>query len=162
MELVADNFIGTKFIIWSTFTHEIVAIAKALSEKYGTASVECYYGNTEMGRRSEIEDRYCNDSMLRFFVGNPSAAGLGLTLISGENDVMVYYSGTNAYIDRAQSEDRAHRIGQKNSVTIVDLIAERTIDEVIVESIREKMDIETYVLQKIKAGITLDSLLIGE
>jgi SNF2 family DNA or RNA helicase len=162
LELVADNFIGTKFIIWSTFTHEIVAIAQALSEKYGTASVECYYGNTEMGRRSEIEDRYCNDSVLRFFVGNPSAAGLGLTLISGENDVMVYYSGTNAYIDRAQSEDRAHRIGQKNSVTIVDLIAERTIDEAIVESIREKMDVETYVLQKIKAGVTLDSILVGE
>lgn len=115
-----------------------------------------------MEDRSAIEDRYCNDPTLRFFIGNPSAAGLGLTLISGENDLMVYYSGTNAYIDRAQSEDRAHRIGQKNSVTIVDLIAERTVDEAIIASIREKMDIETYILQRIKAGVTLDDLLLGE
>ncbi len=162
LELIDDNRAGTKFIIWSTFTHEITAIATQLQQLYGPDAVACYFGGTAMEGRSAIEDRYCNDPTLRFFIGNPSAAGLGLTLISGENDLMVYYSGTNAYIDRAQSEDRAHRIGQKNSVTIVDLIAERTVDEAIIASIREKMDIETYILQRIKAGITLDDLLLGE
>jgi len=161
LEIIEDNYAGSKFIIWSNFVHEIEAIQNALREKYGEHSVECYYGSTEMGRRSEIEDRYCNDSTLHFFVGNPTAAGLGLTLISGQNDVMVYYSGTNAFIDRAQSEDRAHRIGQKNSVAVVDIIAEGTVDEIIVASIREKTDVETYVYSRIKAGIKLDDMLMG-
>lgn len=162
MELIDDNFIGSKFIIWSTFVHEIEAIHKVISKKYGAGSVECYYGATDMDQRSITEDRYCRDSSLRFFIGHPTAAGLGLTLVSGENDIMVYYSGTNAYIDRAQSEDRAHRIGQKNTVTIVDLIAEKTIDEVIAESIRTKMDIETFVTTKIREGKGIIDLILQD
>lgn len=162
MELVDDNYDGSKFIIWSTFVHEIEAIRDALGKKYGESQVECYYGGTAMEDRSRIEDRYCKDPKMRFFIGHPTAAGLGLTLISGENDVMVYYSGTNAYIDRAQSEDRAHRIGQKNTVTIVDMIAEKTVDEIIVESIRSKMDIETFVTTKIRDGGNITDLLVRD
>lgn len=160
-ELIGDNFAGTKFIIWSTFVSEIEAIRDKLADRYGPASVECYYGKTEMGDRSRIEDRYCNDPTMRFFVGNPVAAGLGLTLISGENDVMVYYSGTNAYIERAQSEDRSHRIGQSFSVTVVDLVAENSVDEIIMASIREKMGVEEYVMTKIAQGVSVDDLLLG-
>lgn len=161
IELIEDNFVGSKFIVWSSFVHEIEAIHDKLSTIYGTKSVECYYGKTDQDARSVIEDRYCNDPSFRFFIGNTSAGGLGLTLISGENDVMVYYSGTNAYIERAQSEDRAHRIGQKNSVTVVDLVAEGTVDDIIVASIKSKMDIETYVIDQIRQGKTLDDLLLG-
>lgn len=162
LELIDDNFDGSKFIIWSTFVHEIEAIRDTLTKKYGAAAVECYYGGTAMEDRSRIEDRYCNDPKMRFFIGHPTAAGLGLTLISGENDVMVYYSGTNAYIDRAQSEDRAHRIGQKNTVTIVDMIAEKTIDEVIVASIHGKMDVETFVTTKIRDGGNITEMLVRD
>jgi SNF2 family DNA or RNA helicase len=162
IELIEDNYDGSKFIIWSTFVHEIEAIRDILQLTYGAQKVECYYGGVEMSDRSRIEDRYCNDPTMRFFIGNPAAAGLGLTLISGENDVMVYYSGTNAYIDRAQSEDRAHRIGQKNTVAIVDMIAEKTIDEVIVESIRNKTDVETFVTTKIRDGGSIVDLLVQD
>lgn len=162
MELIEDNLVDSKFVIWSTFVHEIDAIRERLQEKYGTTSVECYYGGTAMKDRSAIEDRYCNDPVMKFFIGHPTAAGLGLTLVSNENDVMVYYSGTNAYIDRAQSEDRAHRIGQRGTVVVVDLIAEKTIDEVIVESIRGKMDIETYVTTSIKAGGNIADMIVRD
>ena len=47
---------------------------------------------------------------------------------------------------RLQSEDRAHRIGQNHKVTYIDLIAEKTVDEVIVKSLRNKIDIATEVL----------------
>ena len=160
-EMIEDNYAGSKFIIWSSFIHEIEYITDRLSEKYGARAVESYYGATEMGARSAIEDRYCRDPEMRFFVGNPATAGLGLTLVSDHNDVMVYYSGTNAYIDRAQSEDRAHRIGQLASVTVIDIVAERTIDEVIVASIAEKMSIETYILQRLASGPLADMELTG-
>lgn len=161
MDMIEDNYAGSKFIIWTSFVHEIEHIRDILAKKYGAEAVECYYGKTAMEDRSRIEDRYCSDPSMRFFVGNPVAAGLGLTLISGENDVMVYYSGTNAYIERAQSEDRAHRIGQNNSVVIADLIMERTIDEAIAESIAAKMDIEEYIMTRVAKGENIFDQMLG-
>jgi SNF2 family DNA or RNA helicase len=161
-DMIEDNFRGSKFIIWTSFVHEIEYIRDRLAEKYGPKSVECYYGKTEMNARSDIEDRYCTDPKMRFFIGNPVAAGLGITLISGENDVMVYYSGTDAYIERAQSEDRAHRIGQKNTVTVVDIVGEKSVDSVILESIKYKMSVEEYIMTRIAAGVSMDDLLLGE
>jgi SNF2 family DNA or RNA helicase len=158
---IEDNMAGSKFIIWTGFTHEIEFISGQLAKLYGPNSVECYYGKTAMEDRSRIEDRYCNDPTMRFFVGNPSAAGLGLTLISQENDVMLYYTATNHYIDRAQSEDRAHRIGQQNSVVIGDFVMEKTLDEVIQQSIQAKMDVEEYIMTRIAAGINVDDMLLG-
>jgi SNF2 family DNA or RNA helicase len=45
-----------------------------------------------------------------------------------------------------QSEDRAHRIGQTNKVTYIDLISEGTVDEKIVQSLRSKIDIASAVM----------------
>ena len=47
---------------------------------------------------------------------------------------------------RLQSEDRAHRIGQKKSVTYVDLMADDTVDEKIVLALRKKINIASEVL----------------
>ena len=47
---------------------------------------------------------------------------------------------------RLQSEDRAHRIGQKKSVTYVDLIAPKTVDEKIRKALRKKINIATQVM----------------
>lgn len=162
LETIEDNYDGSKFIIWSTFVHEIEAIRDRLITIYGAPAVECYFGGTSMNDRSRVEDSYCNDPKMRFFIGHPSAAGLGLTLVSDYNDVMLYYSGTNAYIDRAQSEDRAHRKGQTNTVTIVDFIAEKTIDEVIIESIRNKMDVDAFVTTRLRGGQSITDLIIQD
>jgi SNF2 family DNA or RNA helicase len=159
MEMIDDHFAGNKFIIWSTFVSEIEHIRDQLAAKYGPESVECYYGKTEMGARADIEDRYCRDPKLRFFIGNPTAAGLGLTLISGENDVMVYYSGTSAFIDRSQSEDRAHRIGQKNTVVVIDMVMEQSVDLLIQDAIARKMDISEFVKERLSDGSSAIDLL---
>ena len=45
-----------------------------------------------------------------------------------------------------QSEDRAHRIGQTDHVTYIDMISEGTIDERIVKALRAKMDIASVVM----------------
>ena len=59
---------------------------------------------------------------------------------------MVYYANDFNLETRIQSEDRAHRIGQKNPVTYIDLISEGTIDERIVEALRNKINIGALVL----------------
>lgn len=162
LDFIDENREGTKFIIWARYIPEIKMIVGALQTAYGKQSVLTYYGETTKEERAEAEHRYCNDPTARFLVGNPSAAGLGLTLISGENDVMFYYSGTFAYIDRAQSEDRSHRIGQKNNVLIVDCIMQGSIDEAISEAIAQKKDIDTFVKDQVASGKSVKQLLEGE
>ena len=84
-----------------------------------------------------------NDS-LRFFIGNPKTGGYGLTLTSSHT--VVYFSNDYSLEVRMQSEDRAHRIGQTNKVTYVDLMAEGTIDEKIVKALNNKIDLASQVM----------------
>ena len=162
MEFIDDHYLSSKFIIWARYIPEIELICARLRQKFGSEAVLAYYGGTSSADRAIAEDRYCNDPTCRFIVGNPAAAGLGLTFISGENDIMYYYSGTFAYIDRSQSEDRSHRIGQSNSVAIVDPIMVGTIDETIAAAHAEKKDIDEYVKEKMNQGYTAAQVMTGQ
>jgi SNF2 family DNA or RNA helicase len=108
-------------------------------------SVATYYGETTSDERERIVNDFQDpNSELRFFVGNPSTGGYGLTLT--EASTVIYYSNSFDLEKRLQSEDRAHRIGQTKNVTYVDLIAPNTVDEKIVKALRDKIDIATQVL----------------
>lgn len=134
-----------KMIIWATYRHDIIAIKQALQAEYGMESVGMYFGDTDEDERQRVVSAFQDpDSKLRFFVGNPSTGGYGLTLT--EASVVVYYSNSFDLEKRLQSEDRAHRIGQRKNVTYIDLITPKTVDEKIVKALRDKIDISTQVL----------------
>ena len=134
-----------KVIIWSRFRYDIIQITKMLNKEFGEGSAAAYYGDTTDDERQSIVQQFQSPgSGLRFFVGNPATAGYGLTLT--EADLVIYYANDFNLETRIQSEDRAHRIGQKNNVTYIDLISEGTIDEKIVEALRNKIDIGARVL----------------
>ena len=132
-----------KAIIWSRFRYDIVRIKNALNKKYGNGKAVDYFGDTSDDERVEAVDRFQNGNAL-FFVGNPQTGGYGLTLTAAQN--VIYFSNSFDLAVRMQSEDRAHRIGQRNTVTYVDLIAEGTIDEKIVKSLRAKLNIASQVM----------------
>ena len=134
-----------KVIIWSRFRYDIIQITQMLNKEFGEGSAAAYYGDTTDDERQSIVEQFqIPGSRLRFFVGNPSTAGYGLTLT--EADLVIYYANDFNLETRIQSEDRAHRIGQKNNVTYIDLVSEGTIDEKIVEALRNKIDIGARVL----------------
>ena len=134
-----------KVIIWSRFRHDIQSLEKEIAAKFGQDSVASYYGDTSDDQRKEAVELFQQpDSKLRFFVGNPQTAGFGLTLT--EATTMIYYANDFNLETRIQSEDRCHRIGQKKSVTYIDLITSGTIDERIVKALRKKIDISAKVL----------------
>ena len=81
---------------------------------------------------------------VRFFVGNPQTGGYGITLTAASN--VIYYSNGYDLEKRLQSEDRAHRIGQEKSVTYVDIIARKTVDEKIVKALRKKINIASAIM----------------
>ena len=134
-----------KVIIWANYRFDIKNIQQTLSEKFGSDSVATYYGDTKDKDRQDIVEKFQDkNSSLKYFVGNPSTGGYGLTLTAAHT--VVYYSNSYDLEKRMQSEDRAHRIGQVNKVTYVDMIAEGTVDEKIVRSLRSKIDIASEVM----------------
>ena len=137
--------VNGKVIIWAIYRHDIKQIENTLAEKYGQDSVKSFYGDTADSNRQDIVNAFQDrESNLRFFVGNPRTGGYGLTLTASHT--VVYYSNSYDLEIRLQSEDRAHRIGQKEKVTYVDLISEKTIDEFIVKNLRAKINLATKVL----------------
>jgi SNF2 family DNA or RNA helicase len=77
-------------------------------------------------------------------VGHPKTGGYGLTLTAATT--VIYYSNSYDLELRMQSEDRAHRIGQTNKVTYIDLISPSTVDEKIVRALRDKISIADQIL----------------
>ena len=134
-----------KAIIWSRFRYDIIQITEMLNKKFGQGCAVSYFGDTSDDDRAAAVLNFQNpDHPLKFFVGNPATAGYGLTLT--EANLVVYYANDFNLETRIQSEDRAHRIGQKNNVTYIDLICEGSIDERIVKALRAKIDIGAKVL----------------
>tara|TARA_Y100000004_G_scaffold76026_1_gene85510 strand:- start:875 stop:2296 length:1422 start_codon:yes stop_codon:yes gene_type:complete len=133
-----------KFIIWANYVQNLKTIIKKLKEKYGDNSVVSIFGEVSTKDRQEAVTRFQDDDSCRFFVGNPSTGGYGLTLTSAS--YVVYFSNSYNLEVREQSEDRAHRIGQDKNVTYIDILAENTIDEFIVTALDKKMKLSAQTL----------------
>jgi SNF2 family DNA or RNA helicase len=134
-----------KAIIWANYIYDIERISAAIKKEYGDDSVVQYYGAIHTDERQKNIERFQDPlSPFRFFIGNPQTGGYGITLTAA--NTVIYYSNGYDLEKRLQSEDRAHRIGQKKSVTYIDLIAEKTIDEKIVKALRKKIDIASQIM----------------
>jgi SNF2 family DNA or RNA helicase len=134
-----------KAVIWAHYRYDIEKIVEAISKKYGENSVVTYYGDTSTDDRqkaiTKIQDK---DSPVRFIVGTPQTGGYGITLTGAST--MIYYSNGYDLEKRQQSEARIDRIGQEKPMTYIDIIAEGTVDDKIVQSLRKKVNIATEIM----------------
>ena len=80
---------------------------------------------------------------MRFLIGNPAKGKEGHDLYAART--VIYYSNSFNLIDRLQSEDRAHRIGQEHPVNYIDLVANGTVDEHIIGALRDKFNIASQI-----------------
>jgi len=133
-----------KVIIWANYQTSVSDIMKALTKKYGANSFVHYYGLTPQEDRQDNIRKFQNDPECRFIIGTPQTGGYGITLTQA--NTVIYYSNSYDLEKRLQSEDRAHRIGQKKTVTYIDLISEDTVDEKIVKALRDKINIASEVM----------------
>ena len=141
---VLDEIEG-KAIIWANYIYDIEHIVKEVKKEYGENSVVQYYGAISSEKRQEAIEKFQDpDSPVKFFVGNPQTGGYGITLTAASN--VIYYSNGYDLEKRLQSEDRAHRIGQRKSVTYVDLVAPKTVDEKIKKALRKKINIANEIM----------------
>ena len=123
---------------------EYKQIIRFLEKKYGKDAVVSIYGDVSVEDRKKAVERIQKDKKTRFLVGNPTTGGFGLTLTACTN--VIYFSNNYNLEVRKQSEDRAHRMGQKNSVTYIDIVAKDTLDEAIMKSLVNKGQIAAKTL----------------
>lgn len=114
---------GEKVVVWSFFTASVDAIV----ERYARFSPVRYDGQvTDVRERGEAIRRFQEDDTTMLFVGNPAAAGAGLTLHRAR--IAVYESLSSQAAHFLQSLDRIHRRGQQREVEYMFLVCEDSIE----------------------------------
>ena len=81
----------------------------------------------------------------RWLVANPEVAGIGLNMTWGTLAIIMasWYKPDT----RLQLIDRMHRIGQKNAVTVIDLITKHTLENKILHSLRNNINVENIIIK---------------
>ena len=132
-ELVADAVENNKqVVIFSNWTQITDVIYDRLSANYKTSQIT---GNTNSDDRQNIVDMF-QEGYYNVLVGTVGAMGTGITLTAGTVEIFVDEPWNMAL--KEQAEDRCHRIGQNNNITIYTLLCKDTIDERIHELIEKK------------------------
>ena len=138
IEFVKDFRENGKKIILFCSLHEVV---DQLKHYFPTAvSVT---GRDSQDEKQRAVDAFQNNPKADIIICSIKAAGVGLTLTASSNVAFVEFPWT--YADCCQCEDRAHRIGQKDSVTCYYFLGRRTIDEKVYRIIQEKKNISNAV-----------------
>lgn len=140
LDAVEETDGGT--IIWCRFRQGILDIASALRETFPEDGVALYYGDVKQPDRVQAVEDF-QKGRKRFFVGQQQSGGIGLTLTAART--MVYYANDFSLETRLQSEDRAHRIGQRYPVSYIDIEALDSMDARIVQALRDKKDVANLI-----------------
>lgn len=128
---------GKKVVIFSNWTQITDAICERLNDtrthNYDYALIT---GQTNDSDRQAMVDRFQTDDNTKVIVGTIGAMGTGITLTAGTIEIFMDEPWNRA--NKEQAEDRCHRVGTKENVTIYTLLCKGTIDERINDLVYEK------------------------
>lgn len=132
-----------KIVVFTVHKQMVETIMSVLrGREYDVAG---FTGDTSLTDRQVEVDRFLDDEQdVRVFVCTYGAGGVGLNLQKAADVLLVEYPWRPA--DLHQAEDRIHRIGQDESVTVWEMTTERTIEDDMLDLLSEKMAIADRVL----------------
>lgn len=145
LEEIMDELGEAPVVIWSRFKYDVEMICGLLKRK--DITYVKYVGGMNELQRSEAERMFV-EGEAQCFVSIPAAGGMGMNLQRAS--YAIYYSNDYSLQNRLQSEDRVHRIGQVNKVTIIDILAVThgggyTIDMTVKAALSEKKSVADIV-----------------
>jgi SWI/SNF-related matrix-associated actin-dependent regulator 1 of chromatin subfamily A len=126
--------LNKKVIIFCNFNDEM----DAFNRHFGNKAV-CVRGGMSDKQKQLSVDRFQEDDSCKVFVGQIKAAGVGLTLTKAEIVIMNSLDWVPG--NHEQAEDRAYRIGQKETVNIYYMLMDDTIDTLVWDILNEKKKI---------------------
>lgn len=140
---------GQKLVVFAWHRNTVLSLCKALEQAHG-GKVPHIMGGDDSKVRQQTVDTFQDDPRCRLLVCNIIAAGEGITLTAA-SDVLFTELGWNPG-KMEQSEDRCHRIGQKDSVTAWYMLGRETIEIDTYQLIENKRAVTSAV----NAGIEID------
>ena len=151
MQDIVDEAISNdqKVIIFSNWTQITDEVCKRLLKTY-PGQLTCITGDTNDFNRQSAVSRFQRDDTCKIIVGTIGAMGTGLTLTSGTVIIFVDEPWNEALYE--QAVDRAHRIGQKNNITIYNLLTKDTVDERIHDIVYKKGAMSDFIID----GVIID------
>ena len=142
---------GHKVLLFSQFTSVLDEIEKALAkEKIEDHRID---GSVSKEQRIRLVDSFETDDVPVFCI-SLKAGGTGLNLTAA--DIVIHYDPWWNVAAQNQATDRAHRIGQRNTVTVYDLIAENTIEE----QIKKLQESKSALAEEILSGEGIQSIVL--
>ena len=132
---------GHRILLFSQFT-SMLAILQERMQKEGIPFLTLT-GATPKERRAELVDSFQRGEASVFCI-SLKAGGTGLNLTAA--DIVIHYDPWWNVAVQNQATDRAHRIGQKNPVTVYKLIAKSTIEEKILRLQEKKSELAEQLL----------------
>jgi SNF2 family DNA or RNA helicase len=124
---------GQQIVVFSQFAQVIKLLAARLEKKGITCGK--FIGETPNDERARIISAF-QDRKIQVFAGTIAAGGVGITLTAASIVIFTDRSWSNAL--NLQAEDRLHRIGQKDAVQVIDIMARDTIDAKRIKVIQQK------------------------
>ena len=140
---------GHKVLLFSQFTSMLALLRERLEEEEIAHFI--LQGSTPKEERARLVDSFNSDDTPVFLI-SLKAGGVGLNL-TGADMVIHYDPWWNGAVED-QATDRAHRIGQKNPVQVVRLIARDTIEEKIVSLQEQKRQLAQSVVEGVTPSLT--------
>lgn len=128
-----EDLHGKKIILFTWYKADIDNIVESLN---GDHEILVYDGTDE--HRKNVIKRFQEEDKPFIFLSNIERAKEGITLTAASD--VIYFGNSYNYGSRKQSEDRAHRTGQKNNVTYYDIIAKNTVDERVTKALLDKKE----------------------
>ncbi len=137
-----------KVVVFSQFAEAINLVSNMLEEM----EVEhvTFTGQTKESKRQDIIDSFQDDEQVRVFLATTQAGGAGINLTAAHYVVLLDKHWTPAVNE--QAVDRVHRHGQSNPVTVIELLARDTVDEMVEEVLNGKKSIVEAVISR-KKGV---------
>jgi SNF2 family DNA or RNA helicase len=133
--------IPKKAIIWSYFIPAIGLIIKAIENEFGKNSYLTCYGN--QNAFEQIDKFRKHDT--QWMIANPSKMGVGHNIQF--SSYQIFFNNSYSLITKEQAEARQDRKGQLEKVTVIELIARKTIDERIVQVVDDKKNLNLTLSQ---------------
>ena len=119
-------------LVFSQFTSMLTIMREWMDEE----GIKYAYLDGSTKNRQSLVDEFNEDESIQVFLLSLKAGGTGLNL-TGADTVIHYDNWWNPMVVN-QATDRAHRMGQKNKVTSIKLVAADTIEDKIIELQKRK------------------------
>jgi SNF2 family DNA or RNA helicase len=149
---------NNKIVIWSVYTKTIDRLVKDYA-RYNPARIDGQID--KVSDRKLMVDRFQNDDLCKIFIGNPAAAGAGITLHKASTAIYLSYSSQAAHY--MQSLDRIHRRGQiAAEVNYFFLVGKNTIESKEIKRLLEKQERQSTLLGDSEDEIIELSKIIAE